>query len=134
MSTLVGLTWKPLVIAIPLYLLSSQTTYVDAKATLIDIIAKIGLSTSLSKSILRTLLGLSLASSLNNYLNQRSSGRGLLGKRDSYDWSREVVVVTGASSGIGHLVARTLAGRGVKTIVLDVNPPKENIGELEALS
>jgi all-trans-retinol dehydrogenase (NAD+) len=129
MSTLAGLLWKPLTVAVPLYLLSDQTAHVDAKNTLLDIIARIGLSPSLSKTILKALLGLCLASSFNNYLNQRSSGRGLLGANDSYVWSREIVVVTGASSGIGNLVAKALAGKGIKTIILDVNPPKENIGE-----
>ncbi|KAF2271376.1 dehydrogenase/reductase SDR family member 8 precursor [Westerdykella ornata] len=39
---------------------------------------------------------------------------------DRYDWSKEVVVVTGGSDGIGRIVVERLAERGVKVAVLDV--------------
>ena len=39
---------------------------------------------------------------------------------DVWDWSREVVVVTGGSDGIGKVVVGLLAERGVKVAVLDV--------------
>jgi NADPH:quinone reductase-like Zn-dependent oxidoreductase len=39
---------------------------------------------------------------------------------DMYDWNKEVVVVTGGSDGIGKVVVRLLAERGVKVAVLDV--------------
>ncbi|PAV21151.1 retinal short-chain dehydrogenase reductase [Pyrrhoderma noxium] len=38
------------------------------------------------------------------------------------DWGEQIVVITGGSSGIGELIANTLAVRNVTTIVLDVNP------------
>ncbi|KAI0750965.1 retinal short-chain dehydrogenase/reductase [Daedaleopsis nitida] len=38
------------------------------------------------------------------------------------DWGDELVVVTGGSSGIGELVANTLAVRNVTVVVLDVKP------------
>ncbi|KAH9943291.1 retinal short-chain dehydrogenase/reductase [Epithele typhae] len=38
------------------------------------------------------------------------------------DWGDELVVITGGSSGIGELVANTLAVRHVCVVVLDVNP------------
>ncbi|KAL5530289.1 hypothetical protein ACEPAF_6546 [Sanghuangporus sanghuang] len=38
------------------------------------------------------------------------------------DWGEQIIVVTGGSSGIGELIANTLAVRNVTTIVLDVNP------------
>lgn len=40
--------------------------------------------------------------------------------RDEYVWSREVVVVTGGSDGIGKIVVGLLAERGVRVAVLDV--------------
>jgi all-trans-retinol dehydrogenase (NAD+) len=43
---------------------------------------------------------------------------------DSYDWSKEVVVVTGGSGGLGDLLVRRLAGKGIKVISLDVMPPR----------
>jgi len=38
------------------------------------------------------------------------------------DWDDQVVVVTGGASGVGELLANTLAVRNVNVIVLDVNP------------
>ena len=43
-------------------------------------------------------------------------------KKDDYTWSREIVVVTGGSDGIGMLVVKLLAERGIKVAVLDVQP------------
>jgi all-trans-retinol dehydrogenase (NAD+) len=43
---------------------------------------------------------------------------------DTYNWSREVVVVTGGSDGIGAIVVQLLAERGVKVVVLDIQAPK----------
>jgi len=38
------------------------------------------------------------------------------------DWGEQIVVVTGGSSGIGELLANTLAVRNVTVVVLDVKP------------
>ena len=38
------------------------------------------------------------------------------------DWSEQVVVLTGGSSGIGELLANTLAVRNVTVVVLDIKP------------
>ncbi|KAF8914210.1 retinal short-chain dehydrogenase/reductase [Gymnopilus junonius] len=38
------------------------------------------------------------------------------------DWSEQIVVVTGGASGIGELLANTMAVRNVTVVVLDVNP------------
>lgn len=43
---------------------------------------------------------------------------------DKWDWSREVVLITGGCSGIGEQIARKFAERGVKVVVLDLMPPK----------
>lgn len=42
---------------------------------------------------------------------------------DKYNWSREIVLLTGGCSGIGQHVARGLAGKGVKVIVADIQEP-----------
>jgi len=39
-----------------------------------------------------------------------------------FDWGEQIVLVTGGASGIGELLANTLAVRNVSVIVLDVNP------------
>lgn len=42
-----------------------------------------------------------------------------------WDWRKEIVLVTGGSSGIGESVVRKLAKRSIKVIVFDLNHPKE---------
>ncbi|KAF8843081.1 retinal short-chain dehydrogenase reductase [Paxillus ammoniavirescens] len=38
------------------------------------------------------------------------------------DWSEQIVVITGGSSGMGELLANTLAVRNVNVVVLDIKP------------
>ncbi|KAH7916277.1 retinal short-chain dehydrogenase reductase [Hygrophoropsis aurantiaca] len=52
------------------------------------------------------------------YRNQASI---LFGPRP-IDWSDQIVVITGGSSGVGELLANTLAVRNVTVVVLDIKP------------
>lgn len=45
-------------------------------------------------------------------------------KNDRYNWSREIVVVTGGSDGIGAKIVSMLASKGIKTVILDIQAPK----------
>ena len=49
-----------------------------------------------------------------------------------WDWSDEVAVVTGACSGIGEEIAKSLSARGVRIVALDMAPLPERLknGEL----
>ena len=49
---------------------------------------------------------------------------------DTYDWSREIVLLTGGCSGIGKSVAHALASRGIKVCVVDVLEPTEPLRTL----
>jgi NAD(P)-dependent dehydrogenase (short-subunit alcohol dehydrogenase family) len=51
----------------------------------------------------------------------RNQGSLLFGP-GPFDWGEQIVVVTGGASGIGELLANTLAVRNVTVVVLDVNP------------
>jgi len=41
---------------------------------------------------------------------------------DTYDWHKEIVLITGGAGGIGGKVVQLLAEKGIKVIVLDVIP------------
>lgn len=56
---------------------------------------------------------------LNNFLNRRALSNGVI---DQYDWSKEIVVATGGSDGIGKEVVKMLAASDIKVAVLDVQP------------
>jgi NADPH:quinone reductase-like Zn-dependent oxidoreductase len=42
--------------------------------------------------------------------------------KDTYDWDKEIVLITGGAGGIGGHVVRLLAERGIKVVVMDVIP------------
>ncbi|KAF5333603.1 hypothetical protein D9611_002507 [Ephemerocybe angulata] len=51
----------------------------------------------------------------------RNQGSLLIGP-PRFDWGDQIIIVTGGSSGVGELLANTLAVRNVTVIVLDVKP------------
>lgn len=55
----------------------------------------------------------------NRYLSQRAMNNGV---DATFDWKREMVLVTGGSNGIGAACAQKLASRGTQVIVLDILP------------
>jgi hypothetical protein len=46
---------------------------------------------------------------------------------DKWNWSREVVFITGGCSGIGQYVVDKLASRGIKVIVADIQEPQTKL-------
>jgi hypothetical protein len=55
----------------------------------------------------------------NRILSQRALNNGT---KDTYDWKKEIVVVTGGSGGIGAATVKQLASRGTRVVVLDIIP------------
>lgn len=77
---------------------------------------------------LQVLLGLNVTRLINKKLSQYVMNNW---KRDAkFINSKEIVLITGGSSGIGELVALDFAKRGVKVVSLDVNPPTKAQREL----
>ncbi|KAL3437193.1 hypothetical protein BDV09DRAFT_163205 [Aspergillus tetrazonus] len=64
---------------------------------------------------------------INAWLNQRVLNNGVT---DQYHWHREVVVLTGGSSGIGRQIAQLLGNRGIKVAILDIQPPQDGQANL----
>jgi hypothetical protein len=62
----------------------------------------------------------------NAYLSRRALNSPV--DKDSWDWDKEIVVVTGGSSGIGAAIVRVFAGQGIKTISLDICRPHPDAG------
>lgn len=56
-------------------------------------------------------------------INRRLSRRALNnGVSATFDWEKEIVLVTGGSDGIGAATVQKLAERGTTIIVLDIRP------------
>lgn len=67
----------------------------------------------------RLLTVLSLLRIINGWLNRRTINNHVL---DTYNWKDEIIVVTGGSDGIGKRIVLLLAGKGIKVVVLDIQP------------
>ena len=46
--------------------------------------------------------------------------------RDTWDWEKEIVLITGGSAGIGASMARMFAEKGIEVVILDIGPPAED--------
>lgn len=58
---------------------------------------------------------------MKNFLDEGVSNNWV---SDTYNWNKEIVVVTGGSDGIGMKAVMLLAERGIKVVVLDIQAPK----------
>jgi len=66
---------------------------------------------------LKLALALGLVHRVNGWLNDAVTNNWV---NDTYNWSKEVVVVTGGSDGIGKVIVQLLAEKGIKVAVMDV--------------
>ncbi|EUC49929.1 hypothetical protein COCMIDRAFT_32722 [Bipolaris oryzae ATCC 44560] len=76
-------------------------------------------------------VGWFVVSSLNSWYSRRVVNNAVTDKM--YDWSKEIVLLTGGNSGIGAAIAAKLAERAVKVINVDIAPPKGRTCKQEIL-
>lgn len=79
------------------------------------------------KKNLQVLTVLGIITRLNRYLSRKAANNWTIDK--TFDSKKEIVVVTGASQGLGLCIARSFAARGVKVAALDKNEPKSSLPE-----
>lgn len=79
------------------------------------------------KKSLQVLTVLGIIIRLNRYLNRKAANNWTVAK--AFDSKKEIVVVTGASQGLGLCIAQSFAARGVKVAALDKNEPKSSLPE-----
>jgi all-trans-retinol dehydrogenase (NAD+) len=93
---------------------------------------------SLSRAQIIKALALGVAFGLGAQLNSVLSswaeanwvwGRGRGPKVDADGWEKEIAVVTGGSNGIGLLIAKGLAAKGIKVAILDIVEPADEDSE-----
>lgn len=76
---------------------------------------------------LSILLGISVVRGISNKLSEWVANNW---KSDAkFVKSQEIVLISGGSSGIGEAMASQFAKLGVKVVILDLNPPKTDVGE-----
>ncbi|MCJ1474115.1 hypothetical protein MMC13_002773 [Lambiella insularis] len=69
---------------------------------------------------LKICLYLGIARWGNGFLNQRALNNWEI---DSWDWEKELVVITGGSDGFGALLVQLFATKNAKVVILDIQPP-----------
>ncbi|KPM40555.1 hypothetical protein AK830_g5995 [Neonectria ditissima] len=72
--------------------------------------------------VLKVALPVAVICAINQLLNRRVSG-GLI-SNDSWDWTKEIVLITGGNSGMGKAIVQALAQKSIKVVILDVRPPQ----------
>ncbi|KAF5015911.1 hypothetical protein F66182_12579, partial [Fusarium sp. NRRL 66182] len=100
-------------------LTTAQNLFLDLVQKLPPPVQSVLLS-STTRNVLAVVLALSILRTFNRVLSSFVLNNWT---SDKYDWSREVVLLTGGCSGIGQHVAHSLASKGVKVIVADIQEP-----------
>jgi all-trans-retinol dehydrogenase (NAD+) len=78
-------------------------------------------------SIAKWAFGVTSVHYLSSQLTELARNNWRLADTGRWNWKDEIAVVTGGCSGIGEEIARALAKRGVKVVILDVSPLPERL-------
>lgn len=71
---------------------------------------------------LKALIAVGVLYRANKYLERLALNNYVTDK--TWDWSREIVLITGGSSGIGAAIVRELCQRNIQVVNVDISPPK----------
>jgi all-trans-retinol dehydrogenase (NAD+) len=93
-------------------------------STLLATLQNLG-ANQIAQRTIGTLIACGLVFKLNSVLSDWTLGN--LSTNRPWDWAKEIVLITGGSSGIGEQVALRLAERNVKVIVFDLNASKSTV-------
>lgn len=94
----------------------------DYVARILSVLSRGKLTLGTFRRITRVLLAIAVAYRLNNLLNRLVLNNWTTDR--TWDWRKEIVIVTGGCSGIGELIANRLSQENVKVVILDVSPPR----------
>lgn len=115
----IRLTLQPILTGPLLFTIYRYPTVV---ATLLPAnVLKLLLSTSVLPG-LSILVGIGLLRKINYSLSRLTLNNFTFDK--SWGWTKEIVVITEGSSGIGAVVVRMLAEKNIRVIILDISPPQ----------
>ena len=116
-SALAGLAWY----------LASQSSHSDRLSFIASIVKSLPISQSALVSIAKWAFGITSVHYLSSQLTELARNNWRLADTSRWNWKDEIAVVTGGCSGIGEEIARALAKRGVKVVILDVSPLPERL-------
>lgn len=85
-----------------------------------------GLGDRFTVGALGTLVVLGMLKHINDWLSKMAHNGYT--KDLTWNWAREIVILTGGSSGIGAAIAAKLSESGSTIIILDINPPLQQLG------
>lgn len=75
--------------------------------------------------VVQVLLGVGIFRKINHFLTRKVQNNWVTDT--TYDWPREIALITGGASGIGLSVAVKLAQKGTKCIIWDIQPPRATL-------